>query len=187
MRRLSLAGNSLTASHFPSTLFDNSALLDLNLSGTSLSGGLSASLLAIMPDTLTDLDLGSTSLPGLPASFFTDLPALTTLDLTGNTVALMLQLHYLGNNRVQARLPEGAPWPLTVSVGGASGSGSSDSVSLVQGQTASAELPVSSYPATISIGSLSSMPAGYSLTGLTLATGGSLTLTVPTFQHLCGG
>ena len=182
LERLSLAGNSLTASHFPGTLFDNIALLELDLSGTSLSGGLSASLVATIPATLTDLDLGNTSLPGLPTSFFAEFPALTTLDLTGNSVTLTLQLSYLGNSLVQVLLPEGAPWPMTVPVNGVSGSSSSVDVRLVQGQTASAEVPVSSYPATVSLGTLPSVPAGYSLTGLTLATGGGLTLTVPTFS-----
>ena len=184
--RLLLAGNSLTASHFPSTLFDNAALLEgLDLSSNSLSGGLTSSLLSALPDTLTSLALRNASLPGLPAGFFAELPALTTLDLTDNTVALTLQLHYLGNNKIQARLPEGTPWPLTVSVSGVSGSGtqvSPNSISLTQGQTASAELQVSGYPATISLGSLPSVPASHSPTGLTLATGGSLNLTVPTFS-----
>ena len=182
LERLSLAGNSLTASHFPGALLDNIALLELDLSGNSLSGGLTSSLVAAMPATLTGLDLGNASLPGLPAGFFTGLPVLTTLDLTGNPVTLTLQLSYLGNSLVQVLLPEGAPWPLTVLVNGASGSSTPDSVSLAQGQTASAELPVSSYPATVSLGSPPSVPTGYSLTGLTLATGGSLTLTVPTFS-----
>ena len=186
LQELSLAGNSLTASHFPGTLFDNTALLEeLDLSSNSLSGGLPSSLLSALPDTLTSLALRNASLPGLPAGFFTGLPALTTVDLTGNTVALTLQLHYLGNDKIQARLPEGAPWPLTVSVSGASGSGtqvSPGSISLTQGETASAELQVSGYPATISLGSLPSVPASHSPTGLTLVAGGSLTLTVPTFS-----
>ena len=179
---LSLEGNSLTASHFPSDLFDdNTGLLTLNLSGSSLSGGLPSAL----PATLTGLELQNSSLPGLPAGFFTKFSSLTALDLTGNTVALTLQLHYLGNSKIQARLPEGAPWPLTVSVSGASGSGtqiSPNSISLTQGQTASAELRVSGYPATISLGNLPSVPATHSPTGLTLVKGGSLTLTVPTFS-----
>ena len=179
---LSLEGNSLTASHFPSTLFDdNTGLLTLNLSGSSLSGGLPSAL----PATLTGLELRNSSLPGLPAGFFTKFSSLTTLDLTGNTVALTLQLHYLGNSKIQARLREGAPWPLTVSVSGASGSStqvSPNSISLTQGQTASAELQVSGYPAIVSLGNLPSVPATHSPTGLTLATGGSLNLTVPTFS-----
>ena len=179
---LSLEGNSLTASHFPSTLFDdNTGLLTLNLSGSSLSGGLPSAL----PATLTGLELRDSGLTGLPAGFFTKFSSLTTLDLTDNTVALTLQLHYLGNSKIQARLPEGAPWPLTVSVSGASGSStqvSPNSISLTQGETASAELQVSGYPAIISLGSLPSVPAGHNPTGLTLATGGSLNLTVPTFS-----
>ena len=179
LQRLSLADNSLTASHFPSTLFDNTPLLELNLSDNDLSGGLMSSLPAAIPDTLTSLELRNASLPGLPAGFFTELPALTTLDLTGNPVTLTLRLRYLGDNKVQVQLPEGAPWPLTVLVSGTSGSGN---VSLDQGQTASAELPVSGYPATVSLGSLSSVPNSHSQTGLTLTTGGGLTLTVPTFS-----
>ena len=181
LQKLSLADNDLIASHFPGTLFANTALQELDLSSNSLSGGLPSAL----PATLTSLALRDSGLTGLPAGFFTKFSALTTLDLTDNTVALTLQLHYLGNNKIQARLPEGAPWPLTVSVSGASGSGtqvSPGSISLTQGQTASAELQVSGYPATISLGSLPSVPASHSPTGLTLAAGGSLTLTVPTFS-----
>ena len=181
LQKLSLADNDLIASHFPGTLFANTALQELDLSSNSLSGGLPSAL----PATLTSLALRDSGLTGLPAGFFTKFSALTTLDLTDNTVALTLQLHYLGNNKIQARLPEGAPWPLTVSVSGVSGSGtqvSPNSISLTQGQTASAELQVSGYPATISLGSLPSVPASHSPTGLTLAAGGSLTLTVPTFS-----
>ena len=181
LQKLSLADNALIASHFPGTLFANTALQELDLSSNSLSGGLPSAL----PATLTGLALRDSGLTGLPAGFFTKFSALTTLDLTDNTVALTLQLHYLGNNKIQARLPEGAPWPLTVSVSGVSGSGtqvSPGSISLTQGETASAELQVSGYPATISLGSLPSVPASHSPTGLTLAAGGSLTLTVPTFS-----
>ena len=181
LQKLSLADNNLIASHFPGTLFANTALQELDLSDNSLSGGLPSAL----PATLTSLALRDSGLTGLPAGFFTKFSALTTLDLTDNTVALTLQLHYLGNNKIQARLPEGAPWPLTVSVSGVSGSStqvSPGSISLTQGETASAELQVSGYPATISLGSLPSVPASHSPTGLTLAAGGSLTLTVPTFS-----
>ena len=181
LQKLSLADNDLIASHFPGTLFANTALQELDLSSNSLSGGLPSAL----PATLTSLALRDSGLTGLPAGFFTKFSALTTLDLTDNTVALTLQLHYLGNSKIQARLPEGAPWPLTVSVSGVSGSStqvSPNSISLTQGQTASAELQVSGYPATISLGSLPSVPASHSPTGLTLAAGGSLTLTVPTFS-----
>ena len=144
-----------------------------------------------MPATLTGLELQNSSLPGLPAGFFTKFSSLTALDLTGNTVALTLQLHYLGNSKIQARLPEGAPWPLTVSVSGALRLWHSDLSQQHQsdprGKRPAPSCGFSGYPATISLGNLPSVPATHSPTGLTLVKGGSLTLTVPTFSTSVAG